>query len=933
MLAMYKRLEDLRSEMILRLSLLTKQNTDLSAVKQAAGFDLLDKQTTSIIQKLVEAPDELIANLDAQTTELKLRHDQSDALAVQLQQQTLAAIDNLILVSATLAPMRSVTPTGPAPEPISLEETRQKLIDILKFRHMFARQDEIAVAHNDTFHWILSEKAHSHGSFSPLLPWLREGDGAYWISGKPGSGKSTLMKFLSSNIEARVALKNWAHPRQLITASFYFWRSGTLLQRSQEGLLRWLLYTVLSQRRELVEICFPDDFDELMSGKTVITEILPTLELITKALTELSRAKLGTFRICLFIDGLDEFEGDHDELSIFFRNLASSPAFKIVLSSRPIPACEHAFKGLPTLRLQDLTQGDIQAYVEATVGRHERMDMLLSENKQEASKLIGMILSKASGVFLWVRLVVKSLLDGFRNYDRIPDLQQRVNEFPAELGDLYLHIFHSMAPRYQAHAAQLLRIIVHSIEVQKHRSLTVLQLSFAEDGSLSKAIPAPITVMREEERRMRTVAMAGRVQSRCCGLVEVRDWLIEVIHTSVLDFLALADVWGRILSMTPDVDPNAVLIAANLYTIKSLPPAEVDIDVIVLHYLRYCQLREKDTQKPQIQAIDGLKEVLSVRQPDALIKLPHRICLAGLSHYVSHCLMYEWKEERNLDIPTILVRIVEGIVDSSSRNHRFFSSKLNEEYIQISSAIIIFLSQSPDHTDGLKRAWMGTVKQIAIFYQDREWLDTKSEVDALNVLIAVVETFLDQGMDVNLVHDPWLPTDFGSETVADEGFFVSGVLLTWLGRLSVQFESLYDTSTGLEARIATLQEVIFTKQHVTDSYMKQEDWTLWLERVLPLCWFEEEPKNTRPPFAGSESSWPSLVRTIPGGPFELDSVPLEHIPRRTIKPMVSLGPATTAQPATAVQPPISAQPDDSKRGKRFRFRSALRDSFRSSKDR
>jgi hypothetical protein len=159
MLAMYKRLEDLRSEMILRLSLLTKQNTDLSAVKQAAGFDLLDKQTAAIIQKLVEAPDDLIANLDAQTTELKLRHDQSDALAVQLQQQTLAAIDNLILVSATLAPMRSVTPTGLAPEPISLEETRQKLIDILKFRHMFARQDEIAVAHNDTFHWILRKSS------------------------------------------------------------------------------------------------------------------------------------------------------------------------------------------------------------------------------------------------------------------------------------------------------------------------------------------------------------------------------------------------------------------------------------------------------------------------------------------------------------------------------------------------------------------------------------------------------------------------------------------------------------------------------------------------------------------------------------------------------------------------------------------------------
>lgn len=364
--------------------------------------------------------------------------------------------------------------------------------------------------------------------------------------------------------------------------------------------MRWLLYTILSQRHELVETCFPDDFEELKSGKTKITEILPTLELITKALNELSQAKLGTLKICLFIDGLDEFEGDHDRLSIFFRNLASSPAFKIVLSSRAIPACVEAFNGLPTLRLQDLTHGDIQAYVEATVGRHERMDMLLSENKREASELIGMILSKASGVFLWVRLVVRSLLDGFRNYDRIPDLQKQVNEYSAELGNLYLHIFHSMDPRYQAHAAQLLRIVVHSIEVQKHRALTVLQLSFAEDGSLAKALPAPISLMREEERNARAVAMAGRVQSRCCGLVEVRDSVVEVIHTSVFDFLAEANVWGTVLSMTPDIDPNAVLVAANLYTIKSLPPAEVDIDVTILHCLRYCQLREKETHKAQV---------------------------------------------------------------------------------------------------------------------------------------------------------------------------------------------------------------------------------------------------------------------------------------------------------------------------------------------
>lgn len=276
-----------------------------------------------------------------------------------------------------------------------------------------------------------------------------------------------------------------------------------------------------------------------------------------------------------------------------------------------------------------------------------------------------------------------------------------------------------------------------------------------------------------------------------------------------------------------------------------------------------------------------MKKVLAVQQPEALAKLPHRICLAGLSHYVSHCLVHDWREERDLDIPTILVRIVEGIVDSSSRNHRFSSSTLNKEYTQISRAIIAFMSQSPNHVGGLQRAWMETIKQIKKFYHDREWLDTQSEIDALKVLIAVAESFLDLGMDVNLRNNPYFPNVAAPYSVQEESFVVSEVLLTWLARLSAQFSSSYEASTDFEARIERLQDIITVRRQVVDS-PKQEDWSLWLERILPHCEFEEEPQNTRPPFAGSESLSPSLMRIIPGGLFELDSLWLKSIPKREL---------------------------------------------------
>ncbi|KAH4016383.1 hypothetical protein HBI81_195080 [Parastagonospora nodorum] len=571
--------------------MITKKSIDLAALAQQEGFKRLDLQTYIIIRKLVETPDALMKTMKAHSQELVHRHEESDALAIRLQQQTLDAI-------------YGSTPRQPD---VSVEETRQNVIDILKFRQMSAREDDIADAHHKTFQWILAEEAHGGASFSALMPWLRKAHGTYWITGKAGSGKSTLMKFLGANEKVKDALQSWASPQKLIVASFYFWRSGTLLQRSQEGLLRSLLHTILDQRRDLVRICFPEQFDQIEVYNRKASETVLGLELVTKAFKRLSCSDLSELRVCLFIDAVDEFEGDHEEMSKFFQDLASTPAIKIILSSRATPMYTEAFGSLPSLLLQDLTHHDIKTYVEAIIGRHARMEMLLSENKHEASRLIGAILSKASGVFLWVRLVVKSLLDGFRNYDRICDLQERVHECPQELGNLYNHMFHSMEPRYQKHSAQLLRIVVRSIEVQKDKALTILQLSFADDGDLQRALDAPVSLITEAEREARSVAMTGRIRSRCCGLVEIRDSVVELIHSSVLDFLLGGEVWGAVLTLTPLFDPNAVLIAAILMNIKVNSTEELDLKIALSHFQRYCELREKLAPGSRAGAIAELK--------------------------------------------------------------------------------------------------------------------------------------------------------------------------------------------------------------------------------------------------------------------------------------------------------------------------------------
>ncbi|KAI8623170.1 hypothetical protein F5Y19DRAFT_482008 [Xylariaceae sp. FL1651] len=82
-----------------------------------------------------------------------------------------------------------------------------------------------------------------------FLNWLESGSGIFYLSGKPGSGKSTMMKFITREKRTAEALRTWAAGKQLVVSSFFFWSSGLSIQRSIEGLYRGLLWETLKVSR------------------------------------------------------------------------------------------------------------------------------------------------------------------------------------------------------------------------------------------------------------------------------------------------------------------------------------------------------------------------------------------------------------------------------------------------------------------------------------------------------------------------------------------------------------------------------------------------------------------------------------------------------------------------------------------------------------
>ena len=144
----------------------------------------------------------------------------------------------------------------------------------------------------------------------------------------------------------------------------------------------------------------------------------------TSFLYLLKKATTST-RYFLLVDGLDEFAEDQEQLVNCLDEIVQvSDSIQLCCSSRPESLFERRFMATPSLRLQDLTRDDLLDVCKRR----------LSDTK--AAPLIGDIISKAQGVFLWVHLVVEDLRKA-SHHDSIEELAQRLDECPSQMKGLF----------------------------------------------------------------------------------------------------------------------------------------------------------------------------------------------------------------------------------------------------------------------------------------------------------------------------------------------------------------------------------------------------------------------------------------------------------------------------------------------------------------
>jgi hypothetical protein len=410
----------------------------------------------------------------------------------------------------------------------AIDETcKDRILDKLWFRTISAREEEIKDPVAQTMEWALEapEGGGARPQWDDLSAWLGSGEGIYWVSRKAGSGKSTLMKLLSNHSRTKALLTEWANGGQCNVVSFFFWNLGTPEQRTQEGLCRSLLYQILSQHRNTIPDALDGMWKELNQTEGDVS--LPSLSETRRAFRLIASRSSELGKFCLFIDGLHEFTGDYQEAIAVITELTLNPNIKAVVSSRPIPVCVAAFDDCPKLRLHDLTRWDIRAYVRQCIGGHKYMASLMRRYPDDARDLLEDIVDKSSGVFLWVVFACRSLLSGFADGDEMHELRRRVEELPPELKDMFQHMVGKVDARHREEGANVLWTCYWL-----HRHGGVERI-----GSLALALllrlpvqPIDVRELSTERKSELCQSLAGRLVSRCGGLLELRSSALLDIH-------------------------------------------------------------------------------------------------------------------------------------------------------------------------------------------------------------------------------------------------------------------------------------------------------------------------------------------------------------------------------------------------------------------
>ncbi|KAL2204237.1 hypothetical protein CC79DRAFT_1389020 [Sarocladium strictum] len=365
----------------------------------------------------------------------------------------------------------------------------------LAFPEMRHRMNDISPETQGTLSWLSQHAIYKD--------WSASDRAVLWIRGKPGSGKSTLMRHALTAAESLSS-----HTLDDIVLSFFFHGRGTELQKTPLGLYRSLLHQIVSQAPEaapeLVNYFEQHNIEFGSPGEKWYWHKHQLWELLKAALERAAASR----KVWLFIDALDETEETDAvnlicNLSSLVEGLPSNSGCGFCFSSRHYPILARGFKF--TISLEDENAQDISKFIQEQLSPFS------------GTKIPEIILERASGVFIWVRLVVERVLRLERQGEQLEKIEAEVKVAFTDLDELYIEIL------------EKIRSNPASVKLFEWVGFALWPLSPTE---LCSAIDPDSTLQLTKDPDKMNLWL-GNLSG---GLAEISQQSVQFIHQSFKDF-------------------------------------------------------------------------------------------------------------------------------------------------------------------------------------------------------------------------------------------------------------------------------------------------------------------------------------------------------------------------------------------------------------
>ncbi|KAI1362401.1 hypothetical protein F5Y08DRAFT_341737 [Xylaria arbuscula] len=442
--------------------------------------------------------------------------------------------------------------------------------------------------HTRSFDWLFESSSDRDGNGTDFRNWVTSPSSSqptFWITGMPGSGKSTLMEVLNEH------LRHEALSRRTNVVSYFFVYNRPN-QKGVKGLVQSILHQLLSKSPELIPFIAPSRWDTLVlfgeDPKPI--DIMELQQLLVSTLRQ-GHQSYSTF---ILIDALDECEVTKGDLEIreLLSKITACPNTKVCISSRYLPHLQSLIDGAPRLILENCNKRDIEDFITSKIEaqfllhRHSIISLGIKE------QLIYELTIGAEGCFLWAVLATDAIRKLVTERHGDDDLLRFVNNVPKGLTRLF-RCFLDELDASQPFVASTLRFIATFNE-----PITPLRLFLME-------MPFPDFTLRQnssylswEELHIRSRESSERIIDASWGLLkaatplkaknfDVYGWNdgVGLRHRSFGEFLRETIRSSPPVSMSPEKFA-ARYSAASLSILKISPIGHLTVQSVTAEAIR-----------------------------------------------------------------------------------------------------------------------------------------------------------------------------------------------------------------------------------------------------------------------------------------------------------------------------------------------------------